>query len=221
MTMRKVLWFLLVFFTCNVRSLQADDAIDLFNAKDLKNWVGEGQTEFQVDGKKKQVWSVKEGLLHCEGKGYGFLRYDKRQFADFAFHVEYKMAPKCNSGIGIRTVPFDPKKDEETRPSYACYEIQLLDDAGKPASKYGSGSLYRYVAPKKNPVKPAPEWNAVDIECIGPHIRISINGEEIINVDQSKIEEIKNKPLKGFVCLQNHGGNIDFRNIKIREIVKK
>ena len=31
-------------------------------------------------------------------------------------------------------------------------------------------------------------------------------------------DEIKGKPLKGYVCLQNHGSRVDFRNIKLREI---
>src|SRR5262249_14507327 len=109
---------------------------------------------------------------------------------DFAFHVEYRMTKPlkgtCNSGIGIRTVPFDPKRSKATRPSYAAYEIQLLDDAGKPPNKHGSGSLYRYVAPSANPVKPAPEWNTVDVECVGPRIRIWINGQKVIDADQSK-----------------------------------
>jgi 3-keto-disaccharide hydrolase len=128
------------------------------------------------------------------------------------------MTPKCNSGIGIRTIPFDPKKNPATRPSYAAYEVQLLDDAGKPPNNKSSGSLYRYVAPSANPVKPAPEWNEIDIECVGPRIKITINGQKIIDVDQSKIDEIKNKPLKGYVCLQNHGGRIEFRNVRIREL---
>jgi hypothetical protein len=113
---------------------------------------------------------------------------------------------------------FDPKKSKDTRPSFYSYEIQILDDAGKPATKHSTGSLYRYVAPKVNSVRPAGEWNAMDIECIGPHLRITLNGEEIIKVDQRTIDEIKNKPLKGYVCLQNHGKKIEFRNLRIREI---
>jgi hypothetical protein len=202
-------------------AVAADDKpLELFNGKDLSGWVAEGAIDYKDKntGRMLPVWTVKDGLLVCAGKGFGFLRYDKQEFSDFAFHVEYRMAPKCNSGIGIRTTIFDPKKSTATRPSYYSYEIQLLDDAGKPATKHSSGSLYRYVAPKVNAVKAAPEWNVVDVECIGPKIRITINDQEAINVDQSTIEEIKNKPLKGYVCLQNHGGKIEFRNVHIREI---
>src|SRR5262245_4856955 len=198
---------------------QPADAVPLFNGKDLDGWVAEGVKEFKdKDGRAKPVWSVRDGLLVCEGSGFGFLRYDKKVFANFTLHVEYRMAPRCNSGIGIRTCAFDPRLSRETRPSLFAYEIQLLDDAGQPPNEHGSGSLYRYVAPRANPVKPAGEWNAVEVECNGPRIRVRVNGEEVVNVDQTQVEAIKNKPRQGYVCLQNHGGHIEFRNVTVREI---
>jgi hypothetical protein len=195
-----------------------DDFKPLFNGKDLDGWVVEGVKEYPDGDQMKPVWTVQDGTIVCTGKGFGFLRYDKQPFDNFAFRVEYRMAPKCNSGIGIRTTVFDSAKSKDTRPSYYSYEIQLTDDAGKPASKHSTGSLYRYVAPKVSAAKPAGEWNRIDIECVGPRIRVTLNDQEIINVDQTTIEETKNKPLKGYVCLQNHGGKIEFRNITIREI---
>jgi hypothetical protein len=201
-------------------ALRADDTpVALFNGTDLTGWVVEGAKEYKdQDGQTVPNWTVRDGLLTCAGKGFGFLRHSPRQFADFALHVEYRLAPKGNSGIGIRTVPFDPRKSRESRPSFAAYEVQLLDDAGQEPTKHSSGSLYRYVAPRANPVKPAGEWNAVDIECVGPRIRVVINGQEVLNVDQTAIDEIKNKPLRGYVCLQSHTNQVEFRNVRIREI---
>jgi Domain of Unknown Function (DUF1080) len=198
----------------------ADDSQKLFSGKDLQNWEAEGGKEFKdKDGKVVPVWSVRDGLLHCEGKGFGFLRYTKREYADFDFHVEYRMTnAKCNSGIGIRTRAFDPKLSSQTRPSMYSYEIQLFDDHGKPPDVHSTGSLYRYVAPRVNPSKPLGEWNVIDIHCVGPRIRVTINDQKVIDVDQTTLAEIKNKPLKGYVCLQNHGGILDFRNIQIQEI---
>jgi hypothetical protein len=199
---------------------QEPERITLFDGKDLDGWVAEGVKEFKDGDRLKPVWSVKDGNIFCDGKGFGFLRYAKLEFADFHFHVEYRMQRRCNSGVGIRTVPFDPKQPKATRPSFACYEIQLLDDAGKPPSKHGTASLYRYVAPKTNPVKAAGEWNVLDIECRGPRIRLKLNGEPILDVDQTTIEQVKNNRLHGFVCLQNHGGKIEFRNLWVREYKK-
>jgi hypothetical protein len=198
--------------------VQAEDFRDLFNGKDLEGWVAEGGKDFVQDGETRPVWSVKDGEILCTGKGFGFLRYDREEFADFVLHVEFRMAPKCNSGIGIRTRVFDPKSSRATRPSIYSYEIQLTDDAGKPVSKLSSGSLYRYVAPKESAMKPASEWNRIDVECVGPRIKATLNGREIVDIDQGTVAELKDKPLKGYVCLQNHGGTIAFRNVRIREI---
>lgn len=196
---------------------------ELFNGIGLDGWVAEGVKEYKDDkGKVHAVWSVRDKKLVCDGKGFGFLRYAKQEFADFEFHVEYRfVGPSYNSGIGFRTRPFDPAQSWETRPSFYSYEIQLVNDAGKAPTPHSSGSLYRYVAPKVNAVKPAPEWNTVDVRCVGPHIRITINGKQVIDVDQSTIEQLKNKPLKGHVCLQNHGGQVEFRKVRIREIEPK
>jgi len=195
------------------------ESIELFNGKDLSGWVVEGPKDYKdKDGKLVPMWTVQDGIINCAGKAFGFLRYEKQQFADFALHVEYRLASQGNSGIGIRTISFDPKRSRDTRPSYACYEVQLLDDAGKPATKHSSGSLYRYVAPRLNAVKPSPEWNEVDIECRGPHIHVRINDQTVLDVDQSTIEELKKKPLSGYVCLQSHTHKVEFRNIRIREI---
>ncbi len=196
-----------------------DDARPLFNGRDLDGWVVDGPTEYKdAAGKKQPLWTVKDGLITCAGKGFGFLRYDKQQFGDFRLRVEYRLAAKGNSGLGVRTRAFDPKDSRGTRPSFYSYEIQLLDDAGKPPDKHSSGSLYRYVAPKSNPVKPAGEWNAIEVECAGPRIQVWINSTQVQDVDQTTVAEIKDKPLKGYVCLQSHSEKVEFRSVTLREI---
>jgi hypothetical protein len=207
----------------------AEAGRELFNGKDLDGWVVEGARDFTDGGTKKPVWVVKDGHLACQVTrgSFGFLRHQKK-LADFHLEVEYRFAkpagPKArkgNSGVGIRTVPFDPKKGAATRPSFAAYEIQLLDDAGAKPSKHSTGSLYRYVAPSANPVKAAPAWNVLEVECVGPRIRVSLNGQQIIDVDQTTVPQIKDKPLEGYVCLQNHGSAIEFRSVRVRAIQAK
>lgn len=189
--------------------------VPIFNGRDFDGWVIEGSRKAVIDGKEEEIWTVENGEIHCRGKGFGFLRYDK-PLKDFVVRLEYKIAPKGNSGIGIRTVKFEGKAN--TRPSFASYEIQLLDDAGKPPSKHSTGSLYRYVAPAENPSLPAGQWNSVEIECRGPHLRIVFNGKVLHDLDQTAVEELKNKPLEGFFCLQDHGSKVWFRNIRIKEL---
>jgi Domain of Unknown Function (DUF1080) len=94
----------------------------------------------------------------------------------------------------------------------------LFDDAGKPPTVHSSGSLYRYVAPRKNAILPAGQWNSIDIECAGPRIKVTLNGDQILDVDQQTIPELRQKPLEGCVCLQNHGGTIEFRELRVRVV---
>ncbi len=187
----------------------------IFNGRDLNGWVVEGTNKAVIDGKEQEIWTVENGEIHCRGKGFGFLRYDK-SLKDFIVRLEYKIAPRGNSGIGIRTVKFGGKAN--TRPSFASYEIQLLDDAGKPTSKHSTGSLYRYVAPAVNPSLPAGQWNSVEIECRGPRLRIVFNGKVLHDLDQTTVDEIKSKPLEGYFCLQDHGSKVWFRNVRIKEL---
>ena len=207
-------WLLLTFLQDGAPASE----IELFNGKDLNGWVAEGVTEFIRDSKTEPVWTARDGLLVCQGSGFGFLRYQGREFNDFALHLEFRMGPGCNSGIGIRTGTFDPERSRATRPSYYSYEIQLFDDAGKPPTATSSGSLYRYVAPRKNAMRPAGEWNQIEIECIGPKIKVTLNGELIQNLNQQNVEALRTKPLRGHVSLQNHGGNIEFRSIRVKEL---
>jgi|GEM_PF-207066 len=187
----------------------------IFNGRDLSGWVVEGTKEIKDDSKHTPIWSAADGSIHCAGSGYGFLRLD-RQLTDFRFSVEYQMSKGCNSGIGIRGTKFTGPA--ETRPSFYGYEIQILDDAGKKPDDHSSGSLYRYLAATANPVKPAGEWNTMEVECIGPRIRISINGQPVQDVDQSKVPALAAKPVAGYLSLQNHGKRIEFRALRLVEL---
>lgn len=187
----------------------------IFNGKDLSGWVVEGTSRRKEGDQQSPVWTVADEMIHCAGAGFGFLRYETR-VCDFSLKLEYRIAKGANSGVGVRTVVY--KGTARTRPSFASYEIQLLDDAGKAPDDHSTGSLYRYVAPTANASKPAGEWNAMDIDCRGPHIAITINGQKVQDVDQSTVAAIKDKPLCGYVALQNHGGMIDFRNLRLKTL---
>lgn len=201
-----------------------DGWTDLFNGKDFSGWVIDGPTEYKdkADGNKaKPLWTVTDGMIRSTGNGFGFLRYDK-EYSDFVLHVEYRLAKEkgANSGIGIRTRVFDPKKSTETRPSFFSYEVQLLDDADQKPTPHTTGSLYRYVAPTRVAHKPAPEWNAVEIECVGPKVRVNFNGTDTLVFDQSTDEKLKSKPLSGYVCLQSHSKQVEFRSVRIKDLKK-
>ena len=194
-------------------SARADETI--FNGKDLTGWVVEGTASNKEGDTSKPNWLVADGKIRCAGKGFGFLRYDTK-LDDFTLSLEYKMEKRCNSGIGIRGIKYTGRA--ETRPSFAGYELQILDDGGKPTTDHSSMSLYRYVAAKANAVKPAGEWNKLEVECRGPKIRVTLNGQVVQDVDQSTVATIKDKPTSGYISLQCHGKPIEFRSITLRKL---
>jgi hypothetical protein len=196
---------------------KGDDGFISIDVSDgFAGWIVEGSTMREEGDSKQSVWHVQDGVVVCRGGGFGFLRYD-RPLTDFVFRCECRMGPGCNSGIGIRGVKFTGPR--ETRPSFAGYEVQLLDDGGAKPTRTSSGSLYRYVAPTSVSIKPPGDWNAIEIECRGPKIRITINDVTVQDVDQSKIEAIAGKPLAGYLSLQNHGSPVEFRRLRLKELL--
>lgn len=182
-------------------------------ANRFDDWVVEGKKT----GEKIQppdVWSLQDGMLHCDGRGFGFLRF-KHKVSDFIFAGEFKLAKRSNSGIGIRTVPYI--STPATRPSRASYEIQLIDKPSE-VSEHGNMSIYRHRAPSSNPQKPHDEWNAFEITCRGPRIHVKFNGITVHDFDQSEHETLKDTPLTGFVSVQNHHSVVDFRKLRLREL---
>jgi hypothetical protein len=178
----------------------------------LKGWVVEG-TDKAKDG--APIWKVSDHTIVCRGSGFGFLRYD-RLISDFSLSLEFRLEKGANSGVGIRHGAYTGER--QSRPSFAGFEIQLVDDAGQPPTDRSSGSLYRYIAPRNTAIKPAGEWNHMIVECRGPHIKVTLNGELVQDLDQTTVQEIAGKPLKGYISLQNHGSGASFRDVRLKQL---
>jgi hypothetical protein len=188
----------------------------IVHQNDLDGWQVEGTAEYNDKTGRHPVWTVANGEVFCAGHGFGFLRYDKK-LKDFVVNLEFKAGPKTNSGIGLRGTKYlDGKLN--TRPSRAGFEVQLLDDFGKQPTVDTSGSLYRYVAPTKNAIRKAGEWNRLVITCRGPKIVVQLNGQSVQDFDQTSMLKTAHKPLSGYLSLQNHGGQIVFRTIRLEEL---
>jgi hypothetical protein len=188
----------------------------LFNGKDLTGW---SRNSAGFGG-----WSASEGAIKL-AKGGGML-YADGEFDNFVLKVDFMMAKGCNSGVFIRT---GNKKDEVQ----TGIEVQVQDDFGKKPNRNSCGSLYDLVAPKSMPLKPAGEWNTYVITCNKNLITVEMNGEKIteINLDEwdkpglrpdgSKHKfkmAMKDFPRKGFIGFQDHGNEVAYKNIKIKEL---
>ena len=191
-----------------------DGFVDLLADDQVKLWQADGKTE-QARSSQWSRWTFSENNLHCEGKQYGFIHYDQ-EVSDFILRLEFRLATAGgNSGIGIRGLPY---REHSTRPSVVAYELQILDDRGKQPSKRGNMSLYHHREALDNSILPPGEWNRLQLTCRGPRITVTLNGKKVQDIDQSKYDRLKDKPLSGYLLLQNHSNPIDFRNIHLKHL---
>ena len=188
-----------------------DGFVTLYNGKDLTGWKTTGNWIPQKDGSL---------LIHPRPGEKGWQRYDayltsEKKYKDFILQVEYKYPKGGNSGVYFRIA--DPKDPVKTG-----IECQILDSSGKPDDKMGHhdhGGIIRTVGPTKNMSKKPGEWNKMVVTCKGHHLQVNLNGEDIVDIQLDKTP-VKDRPLEGFISLQDHGepNNLHFRNIRIKEL---
>ena len=165
---------------------------------------------------------VENGVLVCPADGGGNL-FTEREYANFVLRFEFRLEPGGNNGVGIRS-PL------EGDPAYVAMEIQILDDeaeqyAGKLQPWQYHGSIYGVVPAKRGYTKPAGEWNSEEILCDGRHVRVTLNGEVIVdaNLDDVKDPAVLEKHpglarTSGHIGFLGHGSRVEFRNIRLKEL---
>ncbi|MCA9090443.1 MAG: DUF1080 domain-containing protein [Planctomycetaceae bacterium] len=185
----------------------------LYNGKDLSDWTTTGNWIPQDDGSL---------LIQPREGEKGWQRYDaylwsEKKYGDFVLDLEYAYPPNGNSGVYFRV---GDRKD----PVEKGIEAQILDSSKKtdPLSHHDHGGIIRTAAPTKNMSSEPGEWNRMVVTCIGSHLQVELNGEQIIDtqLDQGAM---KDRPLEGYIGLQDHGepNNLKFRNIRIRDLSAK
>jgi hypothetical protein len=175
---------------------------------------------------KKDVtgWTVVNGELTRTGQGGDLVTND--QYADFELSIDWKIAPKGNSGIFYRGL------ETEERIYYTAPEYQVLDNDGHPDAQNGpdrfAGANYDLIAPSKNVCHPAGQWNSTRIVVRGAHVEHWLNGEKVVEYELWTPEWktlVANNKFKqwpsygmaktGHIALQDHGDTVAFKNIKL------
>lgn len=184
----------------------------LFNGVDYTGWKCN-------DGKR--IASPIEEQSLVPHKSGGYLIIHEKQFGDFTLKCDVKMDAECNSGVFFRIG--EPKDPVQTG-----FEVQV--SSGKGAGYHDFGAIYDLVKPAKNNAKPAGEWNAIAITCVGPKISVEINGEKVseINCDEwtepgrgpdgrknKFAKAVREFPRIGYIGFQDHGHKVWFKNVKI------
>lgn len=190
----------------------ADGFTSLFDGKTLTGWKVRSEKDAKPD-----EWAAVDGVLKAKA-GNSWLATEK-EYGDYVLKLEWRVPENGNSGVFIRV----PELKAGQHPWVEGIEIQILDDrgpqyAGKLQPYQYSGSLYSAVAADQSAFAGAGKWNAYEITCKGDLITVVLNGKEVAKGDMSKIETLKNRPRKGIIGLQNHGTDVEFRNLQIKEL---
>jgi len=180
-------------------------------------------------------WSIKGDALvftPAEGRHGSENLITKDEYHNFVIDFDWMISQGGNSGF-MWAVKEDPKLGE---PYLTGPEIQILDDKGHPDAKAGrthqSGALYDMIAASEM-ANPAGEWNhyEITINYDANQGVINMNGDDVVTfplsgegwtklVENSKFKNWSDfaKSDTGHLAFQDHGHEVSFKNIKIKEL---
>jgi len=210
-----------------------DGWILMFNGLTADGWRSHNGERFPDTG-----WEVVDGTLHVIGSGMGEaggggdILFD-RKFSNFELSLEWKVSEGGNSGIFYLAQEIPDEPVWKSAP-----EMQILDNAKHPDAKLGkdgnraAGALYDLIPGNVGAVKPAGEWNHAKVMVYKGTVVHTMNGENVLEyhlwtddwnemVANSKFKDYEgfyNPAREGYIVLQDHGDDVWFRNIKIREL---
>lgn len=200
-----------------VRELKKEKGFtDLFETGDFSSWTKTG------GGTVSDAWTIADGIIHRGGIRPGSINTAKADYKDFDLRFEWRIAEGGNSGIKYRA-----------RGGLGL-EYQVLDDKRHRDNKkptHRAASLYDLLAaPDDKPYKTAGQWNTGRIVAKGDHIEHWLNGKKILQIEYGSedwkrhFEASKYKTHEGFgnwtgsIHLQDHGDEVCYRNIRIKEL---
>ena len=192
----------------------------LFDGASTSGWRGYRQKDVPAG------WAARDGaLVRVPGANAGDL-VTLDSYDDFELSLEWKITPGGNSGVFFHV---DESKNYpwETGP-----EMQILDNERHPDGqdpRTSAGANYALHAPARDLTRPVGMWNQVRIVVKGAHVEHWLNGSKAVEyelwtdawkalVADSKFASMTGYGLsrKGHVCLQDHGDEVAFRNVKLR-----
>jgi hypothetical protein len=221
--------FLLVIITSFTHPSPKNKAkgfVKIFDGKTTKGWHTYNKATAGA------AWKVENGCLHLdptskEGKGY--LIADG-VYENYHLKYEWKIAANGNSGL-LFNVAEDAKY---AQPYFTGPEMQVLDNDGHNDGKiikHRAGDLYDLISCSKETVKPVALWNKAEIILNNGDLTFILNGEKVVHTtmfgDEWKAMVAKSKFKqwadfgtfrKGKICLQDHGDDVWYKNIKIKQL---
>jgi hypothetical protein len=195
--------------------------VALFDGTTTEHWRG-----WKRDGFPAQGWEIRDGSLHrLPGESGGDL-VTREVYDEFELEVEWKIAPLGNSGIKVRVV------ESEERPSALGPEYQVADDASSEIDRpeHACGALYELFAPEAKPALDLASFHASRIVVREGWIEHWLDGVRVVRakigdeewkrrIAASKFKDVARFGEEpGHVLLQDHGSEVWFRRIRIRDL---
>lgn len=213
----------------------------LFDGESFSGWRGLGR-----DSVPGGHWIIEDGAIRKVASGAVPTAADGQPleggdlmtletYQDFELVFEWKVSPGANSGIKYNV---SEAMSTAAPPIYAAlgFEYQVLDDDLHPDAQNGpnrtAGALYDLVPPEPaKELRPVGSFNEGRIVFNQGHGEHWLNGVLVLEFDlgtpdfESFFEVSKYAPIEGFadqraghIVLQDHGDDVWFKNIRIREI---
>lgn len=206
----------------------------LYDGKSVDQWRAYGGTEFPA-----KRWSYQDGTItiaKSDGSETGNDIVTKNLYGPvFEFQFEFKLTEGANSGVKYFV---DQKFNSKGKSGIGC-EYQVLDDAKHPDAKMGKNgnrtiaSFYDVMTSAKpsNAIKKIGEWNqgriVVQKDGTVQHFLNNYKVLEYVRGSQAFKDAVAESKFKGFdgfglsekgnLLLQDHGDNVSFRSLKIKE----
>jgi 3-keto-disaccharide hydrolase len=178
--------------------------VQLFNGKDLTNWVEVG----------KEKWTIEDGTIHGRGvtNAYGYLRTEKK-YKDFWLALRFKCEADGNSGVYFHT-EFKPGTVDVA--SGKQFEIDRVPNHHT-GGLYGDGrNWFAWPAAEYEHVIRPTDWNDMLLKVEGNRMVAVLNGITVLD-----FTDPTPKSSDGYIALQLHSGGLGdmrFKDIYVRDL---